>query len=256
MRYFSLVFSEKCQFPADSVSFVGFIIDKVRILTDPAKVSAVADLNSEAITMFSRYCQFLLEVCNVKPDALSWLFGKENAQGESLCSILPPLCIVASLSWEIKQRVRVAGPSACPPNFLYVPLDLRLEVLPWAHNSRLNCYPRIQWTRGALLPMLMVALSGKGHAGICEDLPILCSKESAPVASTDFVPLPRLPSANETAQLILRHVFRLRGILINLVLDRGPQFVYVFWKELCSQLGAMATLYLGTIPNPMARQSV
>ena len=77
--------AEKCQFPAESVSFMGFIIDKGSILTDPAKVSAVAD--SEAITMFSRYCQFLLEACNLKPDALSWLFRTPS----SLCLWWPSL---------------------------------------------------------------------------------------------------------------------------------------------------------------------
>lgn len=39
-----------------------------------------------------------------------------------------------------------------------------------------------------------------------------------------FVPLPKFPSAKEIAQLILKHVFHIHGILVNLVSDQGPQF--------------------------------
>lgn len=40
-----------------------------------------------------------------------------------------------------------------------------------------------------------------------------------------FVPLPKLPSAKETAQLVLLHVFHLHGLPVDVVSDRGPQFV-------------------------------
>ncbi|KAI3351400.1 hypothetical protein L3Q82_020216 [Scortum barcoo] len=53
-----------------------------------------------------------------------------------------------------------------------------------------------------------------------------------------FIPLPKLPSAKETAQVMINHVFRIHGLPTDIVSDRGPQFVSVFWKEFCRLLGA------------------
>ncbi|KAL0170806.1 hypothetical protein M9458_035402, partial [Cirrhinus mrigala] len=39
-----------------------------------------------------------------------------------------------------------------------------------------------------------------------------------------FIPLPKLPSARETAQLMTDHVFRLHGLPTDVVSDRRPQF--------------------------------
>ena len=64
-----------------------------------------------------------------------------------------------------------------------------------------------------------------------------------------FVSLPKLPSAKETAQLLLNHVFRLHGIPVEVVSDRGPQFSSVFWREFCSLLGATASLTSGYHPQ-------
>ncbi len=46
-----------------------------------------------------------------------------------------------------------------------------------------------------------------------------------------FVPLPKLPSAKETAQLVIDHIFRIHGLPVDVVSDRGPQFVSRFWQE-------------------------
>lgn len=64
-----------------------------------------------------------------------------------------------------------------------------------------------------------------------------------------FVPLPKLPSAKETAELILLHVVRLHGIPVDVVSDRGPQFTSVFWREFCSLLGASVSLSSGFHPQ-------
>ena len=66
--------------------------------------------------------------------------------------ILPSSRLVATLTWEIEERVRTAaqdqpGPSACPPNRLFVPPDLRSEVLQWAHSTQLTCHPGIHRTK-------------------------------------------------------------------------------------------------------------
>ncbi|KAF7647278.1 hypothetical protein LDENG_00174850, partial [Lucifuga dentata] len=64
-----------------------------------------------------------------------------------------------------------------------------------------------------------------------------------------FVPLPKLPSAKETAQLMVYHVFRLHGLPLNIVSDRGPQFSSRFWRSFCKLLGATASLSSGFHPQ-------
>ena len=64
-----------------------------------------------------------------------------------------------------------------------------------------------------------------------------------------FVPLPKLPSAKETAEFVLSNVFRLHGFPKDVVSDRGPQFVSKFWKEFCALLGATVSLSSGHHPQ-------
>ncbi len=62
--------------------------------------------------------------------------------------------------------------------------------------------------------------------------------------ATHFIPLPKLPSA-----IVLDHVFRIHGLPVDVVSDRGPQFVSKFWTEFCGQLGATARLSSGYHPQ-------
>ncbi len=64
-----------------------------------------------------------------------------------------------------------------------------------------------------------------------------------------FIPLPKLPSAKETALIVINHVFRLHGLPIDMVSDRGPQFVSRFWREICKLLGATVSLSSGFHPQ-------
>ncbi|KAI2655704.1 Transposon Tf2-11 polyprotein [Labeo rohita] len=67
--------------------------------------------------------------------------------------------------------------------------------------------------------------------------------------ATHFIPLPKLPSARETATIVLDHVFCIHGLPVDVVSDRGPQFVSRFWTEFCRQLGATASLSFGYHPQ-------
>ncbi|KAK2908400.1 hypothetical protein Q8A73_009473 [Channa argus] len=64
-----------------------------------------------------------------------------------------------------------------------------------------------------------------------------------------FVPLPKLPTATETAELLNQHVLRLHGIPRDIVSDRGPQFVSQVWKAFCKALGATVSLSSGFHPQ-------
>ncbi len=63
--------------------------------------------------------------------------------------------------------------------------------------------------------------------------------------ATHFIPLPKLPSARETAVAVIDHVFRIHGLPTNVVVsDRGPQFISKF----CNLLGATVSLSSGYKP--------
>ena len=89
---------------------------------------------------------------NVKPDALSRQFQEEEREVGEPDTIIPPSRLITTLTWEMEERVRAAIqdqpiPSSCPPESLYIPSDLRSEVLLWAHSSKLTCHPGIQRTK-------------------------------------------------------------------------------------------------------------
>lgn len=63
------------------------------------------------------------------------------------------------------------------------------------------------------------------------------------------IPLPKFPSAKETAQTMVDHMFRIHGLLVDVVSDKGPPFVFLFWKEFCQQIGASTSLSSGFHPQ-------
>ncbi len=64
-----------------------------------------------------------------------------------------------------------------------------------------------------------------------------------------FIPLPKLPTAKETAELVINHVFRVFGIPQDIASDRGPQFASQFWQVFCQSLGATVSLSSGFHPE-------
>uniref|UniRef100_A0AAQ4Q6V0 Gypsy retrotransposon integrase-like protein 1 n=1 Tax=Gasterosteus aculeatus aculeatus TaxID=481459 RepID=A0AAQ4Q6V0_GASAC len=64
-----------------------------------------------------------------------------------------------------------------------------------------------------------------------------------------YIALPKLPSAKETAVVMMDSVFRIHGFPRDIVSDRGPQFVSRFWKEFCKLIGATASLTSGYHPE-------
>ncbi len=64
-----------------------------------------------------------------------------------------------------------------------------------------------------------------------------------------FIPLPKLPSVRETAVIVFDHVFRIHGLPVDMVSDRGPQFSSRFWTDFCRLLGATASLSSGYYPQ-------
>lgn len=235
---------------------------------------------------------------NIKPDALSRQFPECSDEMVEPSTIIPASCLVASVTWEIEERVRAAtedqpGPSSCPPDRLFVPAHLRSDVLQWGHASRLTCHPGIQRTRDFLRRRFWWSslvedvrdyvnacpvcnqnkTSRHPPAGYLHPLPVphrpwshisldfvtglpTSKGHTAILTVVDrfskmvhFIPLPKLPSAKETAELLLQHIFRLHGLPTDIVSDRGPQFTSMFWKEFCNLLGASVSLSSGFHPQ-------
>ena len=59
----------------------------------------------------------------------------------------------------------------------------------------------------------------------------------------------KLPSAAETADLLISHVVRLHGIPLDIVSDRGPQFTSRVWQAFCRGIGATVSLSSGYHPQ-------
>lgn len=100
---------------------------------------------------FTRF-NFSLSYCpgsrNVKPDTLSKQFAVDEDQTEEPKTIFPLVCVVASLTWDVEEKVRAAqasqsGPRVCLDNQLNLPGNLRAE---WGHSSHLACHPGAQRT--------------------------------------------------------------------------------------------------------------
>lgn len=64
-----------------------------------------------------------------------------------------------------------------------------------------------------------------------------------------FIPIPKLPSAKETSELLLQHVFRLHGQPRVIISNRGPQFTALFWAEFCHLLEISVSLFSGFHPQ-------
>ena len=57
-----------------------------------------------------------------------------------------------------------------------------------------------------------------------------------------FIPCQETTSTEQLANLFVRHVFRLHGLLDSIVSDRGGQFIAGFWKQLCQLLRVQRAL--------------
>lgn len=65
-----------------------------------------------------------------------------------------------------------------------------------------------------------------------------------PLIVLPFIALPKLPSAGETADLMVDHVF-LYGIPTDIVPDGGPQLISKALRAFCKGLGVTAIIFSG-----------
>lgn len=234
---------------------------------------------------------------NTKPDALSRIHDRTD-RDPTPEPIIPATQILAPVLWEIEALVqkalrRVPDPGGGPPHCLFVPPEVRPQVLQWGHSSPLVGHPGVQrmkdflgrrfWWPGMekdvrefVAACTICARNKNPHlppSGLLRPLPIprrpwshialdfitgLPASDGKTVIlvvvdrfskAAHFIALPKLPSAQETAQLVVDHVFRVHGLPQDVVSDRGPQFIARFWRSFCSQLGASVSLSSGFHPE-------
>lgn len=165
-------------------------------------------------------------------------------------------------------------------------------MLSWGHTSRIACHPgvhrtlaliqqRFWWSSMAADIWTFVAActvctnnksSHRPHAGLLQPLPSPPCPRShiiglPPSEGNDtvltvanrfskavhFFPLSKLPTALETANLLVQHVFRLHGIPQDIVSDHGPQFTSQVWMAFCWALGTTSSLTSGYHPQSKGR---
>lgn len=154
-------------------------------------------------------------------------------------------------------------PVTCPPKRLFGP-----DVIHWGHCSNVACHPWVSrtkflvkqrfWWLGTCSFVLACSVCATGKTsnrppdGLLQPLPVpsrpwshivldfvtgLQPSQGNTVVLTvvnrfskaaHFIPLAKLPSAKETALAVVDHVFRLHGLLSEVVSDRGPKFVSKF----------------------------
>ncbi|XP_034021226.1 uncharacterized protein LOC117505798 [Thalassophryne amazonica] len=114
--------------------------------------------------------------------------------------------------------------SSCPPAGSLVPLPVPKQ--PWTHIM-MDFVTAPPLRGNTVIPTVVDRLSKMCH----------------------FVPLPRLPSPKEIAEIMLTHVFRLHAFPQDTVSDRGLQFVSGFWREFCHLLWATSSLTSGYHPQ-------
>nr|XP_023696137.1 uncharacterized protein LOC111858521 [Paramormyrops kingsleyae] len=195
-------------------------------------------------------------VKNCKLDALSRQFEGENRKDDPSL-ILPPSRFVGAVAWGIEEAIQAVQrffhpPAGGPPNRLYVSKFLHPSNAPVG-----TCFPpSLPRNPGNCPPSkatFLVAHDASGHSELYRCLPegnmgILTVVDRFSKA-VHFIPIPKLPSARETAQLLIDHVFKLHGLPTNIVSDRGPQFMSRFWQEICTLLSATASLSAGFHPQ-------
>lgn len=69
-----------------------------------------------------------------------------------------------------------------------------------------------------------------------------------------LIPIPKLPTAVETAELLCNQVFRYYGLPEDIVSDKGPQFTSRVWSAFFKNLKILASPQ-GTTPNPTGKSS-
>ena len=94
------------------------------------------------LSQFNYTLSFRPRSKNGKPDALSRMFSNVSRPSTPGFIVSPPQ-IVGAATWEIESPVRAAQRDHADPGTgrLFVPQEIRSQVLQWGHSSKISCHP-------------------------------------------------------------------------------------------------------------------
>ncbi|KAL0149566.1 hypothetical protein M9458_055093, partial [Cirrhinus mrigala] len=182
-----------------------------------------------------------------------------------------------------------SAPAECPPNRTYVPQALRQRLLQLVHATPSSGHPGITATIQLLTNRYWWPSLQSDTISFVKDCTICNTSKSAhqlPAGllqpprpwshiAIDFVtdlppssghttiltvidrfskacrliPLPKLPSALETAEALCNQVFRFYGLPVEILSDRGPQFTSRVWASFLKLLNINVSLTSGYHPQ-------
>ncbi|KAK3545117.1 hypothetical protein QTP70_000990 [Hemibagrus guttatus] len=212
---------------------------------------------------------------NIKADALSRLHSPDIAT-EDPEPILPERLFANPILWSEETlpepNTSTEGPPGCPARTAVC------STVPPHQPHSLPAHvpghwpPRNYWNPLAPSTTFLVAPHGDGgqkllplpvpnrpwsHLGVnfITDLPASGGCTYILIIVDQFskacrlIPLPRPPTALDTAECLFNHVFRYYGLPEDIVSDRGPQFTSRVWRAFCKRLGVTISLSSGYHPQ-------
>ncbi|KAL0193294.1 hypothetical protein M9458_011590, partial [Cirrhinus mrigala] len=226
-------------------------------------------------TRFDFHISYRPGTKNTKADALSRLHQPDPISDEPE-TILPQSVFLAPIQWSWDDQIQEAtrhepAPPGGPEGKQYIPSSLRHCLLDSVHTSPGSGHPGgkrtlsllrnhywwPQMTRDGKLVPLSIPQRPWSHIGIdfATDLPKSDGFTTILVVVDRFskacklIPLPGLPTAMNTAQLLFSQIFRHFGIPEDIVSDRGTQFTSRVWREFFRLLGVSISLSSGYHPE-------
>ncbi|KAI2665727.1 Transposon Tf2-9 polyprotein [Labeo rohita] len=147
----------------------------------------------------------------------------------AFCSY-PATSILRSYSWHtpVLPRVNLEPPELDPRTHPHGLLHtLPVPRRPWSHIS-LDFVTGLPESQGNYVILVVVDRFSK---------------------ACHLLPLPKLPTASQAAELLIKHEFRIHGFPQDMVSDRGPQFTSRFWKAFGHLIGSTISLSSGFHPQ-------
>ncbi|XP_029292890.1 uncharacterized protein LOC115011797 [Cottoperca gobio] len=186
---------------------------------------------------------------NIKADALSCLFDP-NPTPRLPSFVMPPSRVVGAVTWAIEEKlcpqvIHWAHTSfvSCHPGVRKTLFVIRqwfwwpsmeravreyVAACPVCARNKSSCQPPSGLLRPLQVPhrpWTEISMDFVTGLPISEGQSTILTVVDRFSKMAHFIALPKLPSAKETAEVLLSQVFRIHGFPRDVVSDRGPQFV-------------------------------
>ncbi|KAI2647669.1 Transposon Ty3-G Gag-Pol polyprotein [Labeo rohita] len=179
-------------------------------------------------------------------------------------TILPQSVFLAPIQWSWNDQIQQAtrhesAPTGGPEGKQYIPSSLRHCLLDSVHTSPGSGHPGSKRTLSLLRNHYWWPQMTRDvycYIRGCVVCAINNTSRRLPEVVVDRfskackrIPLPGLPTAMNTAQLLFSQIFRHFGIPEDIVSDRGTQFTSRVWREFFRLLGVSISLSSGYHPE-------